>query len=686
MQRRAEVLAPVGSFEALVAAVRSGADAVYFGAKDFSARRNAENFSSEEMREAIKYCRVRGVKTYITLNIMIKDNELHQVMQVAQSAYLNGIDGFIVSDIGLAKMINKAFPEAELHASTQMSVSSPAALPILKQLGFCRVVAAREMSKKQLQIFCDAAKKLSMEVEVFVHGALCMCVSGQCLMSSVLGERSGNRGLCAGPCRLPFKASGSQGYDLSLKDLSLYSYIDELCEMGVASLKIEGRMKRPEYIAAATSACRAAVEWGKVPEELSVLLKNVFSRSGFTDGYYTEKLGADMFGTRTDDDISASKQAISRIHDIYRTERQAVGIEINAEIKRDKPIKLMFSDGSNTVEMLGDIPQLAIKAPAEAQDIISRLEKLGFTPYYSVKTQVDLDEGLFISASDINNMRRELCAVLDQKRAEIPERKINRISYEKSFDLKSGAQKIFARFSAVSQIPDNLEGVAAAVLPLEECLKPNAKTNCELIAQLPRYINDEEVLKRQLALLKEKGVGKVCCGNLASVKLSLDMGFEILGDIGLNICNEKSAEAIFDMGIGSLLLSAEISLASAVGLKTSARKGIFAYGRLPLMLLKNCPLKNGIECKDCDRQGYVTDRKNIRFPISCSAGYCELLNSKPLYLADRLNETKGIDFLLLYFSFEEKQEVQDIIKAYTNSHSDFVCEEYTRGLYYRNLL
>ena len=269
---RPEILAPVGNAEMLYAAVRAGADAVYLGLNNFNARRNAENFTLESLREAARYCHVRGVKVYLTFNIIIGDSELKEALELCVGAAEAGIDAVIVTDIGFAKLIKEAVPSLPIHASTQMTVHSPAALKRLKEMGFDRVVVSREMSREELGEFCEAAKKLNIEVEVFVHGALCMCISGQCLLSSMLGSRSGNRGLCAGPCRLPFGCDGGTGYDLSLKDQSLIPYLGELWDMGVASLKIEGRMKRPEYVASAVAACRQMLLEGKVSEELSKAL------------------------------------------------------------------------------------------------------------------------------------------------------------------------------------------------------------------------------------------------------------------------------------------------------------------------------------------------------------------------------------------------------------------------------
>ncbi len=411
-----EVLAPVGNNEMLIAAVRSGADAVYFGAKDFSARRNAENFGDFELKNVIKYCHIRGVKAYLTLNILIKDSEMADAVDLAKNAYNFGIDGVIVQDIGLAKVLHKLLPDLPLHASTQMSIHTPAALPILKQMGFTQVVVAREMSLEDLKQFCIESQKYNITVEAFVHGALCMSVSGQCLLSAYLGSRSGNRGLCAGPCRLPFKVENGTGYDLSLKDLSHLDYVNELYKIGVRSFKIEGRMKRPEYVAAATKACKAALQTGAVPTDLAETLKNVFSRSGFTSGYLENKLGCDMFGIRTKDDVVSADKAFPLLHEIYRNELQSVAVEVSFKAKKGEEIKLSLCDGENTASMVGPVPDLAQNKAADRESVLKNLNKFGGTPYFAEKLDISLDDGLFLPASVINDLRRQATEMLSEKR------------------------------------------------------------------------------------------------------------------------------------------------------------------------------------------------------------------------------------------------------------------------------
>lgn len=681
MSLKPEVLSPVGSPESLEAAVRSGADAVYIGAKQFSARRNADNFDDNDIRETVRYCHIRGVKVYLALNIMIKQSELADAFAVAKQAYKCGVDAIIISDLGLASLIHKHIPDLQLHASTQMTVHSPACLPTLKELGFSRVVVSREMSKTEFEAFCDEANKIGIEVEVFVHGALCMSVSGQCLLSSVLGARSGNRGLCAGPCRLPFKANDGTGYDLSLKDLCLYEYINELAQMGVASLKIEGRMKRPEYVSAATAACRQAVDNGFIDPKLFKTLQDVFSRSGFTDGYYKGALGRDMFGIRTKDDVIAAGDTYSYLHELYRAERQSVPVKMQAEILADKLITLTITDGKNTVTATGDAPQAAKNKALEKDTVCDSLTKLGNTPYYCEYISVNLDNGLFVAVSALNALRRDAIEKLDNKRAELSIAEYSVPKIESTGNLKGKKQHI-ARFADTSQIPENLDTIKAVILPYE-CEMPDTH-GIEIVAELPRYIVNEAAVIKRLEALKQQGITTAYCGNLSAVVLAKSAGFKVMGSIGLNTNNSESIKAYKQIGVDELMLSAEISLKEIKNISAEIPVGIFAYGRLPLMLTRNCPLKNGRTCDRCDKRGYLTDRKNIQFPVMCRAGYSELLNSAPLYMGDRLSEIPDVDYLLLYFTNETAAEASEIIDMY--NRGDKPIGDYTRNLYYRDLI
>ena len=680
---KGEILSPVGSFEMLEAAVKSGADAVYLGAKDFSARRNAQNFTKEEMKKAVEYCHVRGVKVYLTLNILLKDNELEKAFLLARDAYNMGIDGIIVQDLGFAKILKDYLPQLPLHASTQMSVHSKSALPILKQLGFTQVVVSREMAKKDLEEFCKEAEKYNITVEVFVHGALCMCVSGQCLLSAFLGSRSGNRGLCAGPCRLPFKVKGGTGYDLSLKDLSLLEYITELYGMGVRSFKIEGRMKRPEYVAAATYACKQALYEGSVEKNLNETLQNVFSRSGFTSGYYQNKLGKEMFGIRTKEDVISADKAFPLLHELYRKERKSVAVTIKAEVLKNKPISLTLSDGKNTVTVQGNLPQTAKTKAVSKEDITKNITKLGSTPYYSTDCEISLDGGLFVPSGELNELRRTACEMLDSKRAKLKRTQSNtEFKLNKTKSGKTAVPQIYIRVENKDQIPNSLKGISAVIVPLEKDFEPFL--GVKNIVEIPRGIVSESLIENRLKIYKEKGFETALCGNIAAVTIAKQNGFEVLADTGLNVLNSFSLKTLSELNVKSAVLSAEILLEDVKELDNELPKGIISYGNIPLMLFKNCPVKNGITCKECKQNGSITDRKGTVFPVRCRMGYSELLNSVPICLSDKQDLLSLLEFQILYFTKETKEQTEQIINDYI--YKRIPEYKYTRGLYFRGVM
>lgn len=677
----AEILAPVGSNEMLIAAIRSGADAVYFGAKDFSARRNAENFGTFELKEAIEYCHIRGVKAYLTLNILIKDDEMADAVELAKNAYNFGIDGVIVQDLGLARILHALLPELPLHASTQMSIHTPAALSLLKQMGFTQVVAAREMSFEDLKDFCKMANELDLVVEVFVHGALCMSVSGQCLLSAYFGSRSGNRGLCAGPCRLPFKAENGTGYDLSLKDLSLVEHITDLYNIGVRSFKIEGRMKRPEYVSAATKACKTALYDGFIDTDLAETLQNVFSRSGFTSGYLENKLGRDMFGLRTKEDVISADKAFPVLHEIYRNELQSVAIDLSFTAKVSKEICLTLTDGENTVSVKGAIPDKAQNKAADEESVLKNLNKFGGTPYYLKNFEITLDDGLFLRAGELNELRRNAVEMLSEKRAECKREQVDFIfGNDKPSEQIHKALKTYIRLENADQFPEDFSGVSAVILPLENDF-PIIK-GVKTIVEIPRGIISEGAIIKRLERYKSQGVNTALCGNLSAVKIATDCGFKVMADTGLNVFNSYSANAVAALGATSVVLSNEMLLSDASALASPIEKGIVSYGNIPLMLFKNCPIKNGKSCTDCDKKGVLTDRKGIQFPVRCRMGYSELLNSVPVWIADK--KMQGLDFQILYFTNETKERVSEVITAYKNG-SEPDCK-HTRGLFFRGVI
>ena len=684
MPRETEILAPVGNKDMLVAAVRCGADAVYLGAKDFSARRNADNFDIAELEEEINYCHLRNVKVYLTVNISVKESELEDAFNLVLSAYKKGIDGIIITDLGLASIIHEKIPDLPLHASTQLSVHSPAALPVLKDAGFIRVVIAREMSKTDIKEFCKKAEEVNIEVEAFVHGALCMCMSGQCLLSAFLGSRSGNRGLCAGPCRLPFKAPGGTGFDLSLKDLSLIDYAKKLGSLGVKSLKIEGRMKRPEYVAAATAVCRQSVYDGFVDPDIKEALCNVFSRSGFTAGYYENKLGKDMFGIRTKDDVLSSEKAFSKIHGLYRNELSKIPLKMSVAVKKDSPILLDLTCEEISVKTEGEPPEIAKSKAVTKEDVKKSLLKLGATPYYCSEIEIDLCDGVYIPASTLNELRRKAIEILDTERLKKSNKSTDVTYYHKpEIGNEIKTPEIYCRFESESQIPDNLSGISAIILPLESEPFDNDFGGIIKAVDIPRGILSEKEIADRLKKFRAKGFTVAFCGNLAAVRIAKENGFMVFGDTGLNVFNSKTAAALKNNGAFAVTVSPELKLGESA-FKTELKKGIVAYGNIPLMIFKNCPLKNGRSCDGCDKNGFLTDRQGVKFPVRCRMGYSELLNSVPIWLADRMDELSHCDFITLYFTRETKQEAEKVIYSYKNN---LPCNsEFTRGLYYRGVM
>ena len=653
--------------ESLVAAVRCGANAVYLGTKALNARRGADNFDGEQLKSAIEYAHARGVNVYITLNTLASDSELESAYDTAKTVLSYGADAFIVQDLGVAKMMKECFPSVRLHGSTQCSVSTPDGFAALERLGFARAVIPREMSLDEIK---EIRKSTDMELEIFVHGALCMCVSGQCYLSGMLGGRSGNRGLCAQPCRLSFSADNSGSFDLSLKDLSLISHIDEIADAGVLSLKIEGRMKRPEYVAAAVTACRKAID-GKYNPDDERVLRSVFSRSGFTDGYFT---GArrDMFGTRQKEDVVSAASVLKDLSHLYDNENPLLPISFDFVCTRNKPVSLTATALGKTVCELGEAPEAAINKPMTNDSIEARLSKLGGTQFYADKINITLDEGLIVPASAINSMRRNAVARLSEAQT----REVECAPYTTPKRcVKNRTPYFTARFLSAEQIPEN-HPFRRVFLPIWASEADFAKHNAGV--EIPRGLfGCQERLERDLKRLFNSGVRMALCANLGAYKTAERLGFEVYGDFGLNVFNSETASLI-----NSPVLSFELTLEQAN--RIDARDtGIIGYGKIPLMLTRNCPVKNRIGCEACGKNGTLTDRKGYKFSVKCSSYPCvEILNPLPIYLGDRLSEVKT-DFVHFYFTDESKCDVERLLNMYKNN--DKFLGKYTRGLYYRGV-
>lgn len=692
-----ELLAPAGSMEALRAAVCNGADAVYLGADTFNARINARNFSAADLQEAVVYCHVRGVKVHLTLNTLVLDREMPRAAELIRLAASCGVDAFIVQDLGVVSLCRQLAPDVPIHASTQMSIHSLEGVMEAAALGCSRVVLARELPAEEIAHIC---KKSPVEIEVFVHGALCMCYSGQCYLSSVIGRRSGNRGQCAQPCRLPYGYGRfeSTRYPLSLKDNCLAGELDELRRMGVASIKIEGRMKRPEYVAIVTRAYRTVLNGGKLtPSDLQEL-ETAFSRQGFTDGYFRGQTGSDMFGRRQEGEDTADLFASARAT-YEQGEPQRIGVRFYAMIRRGEPAQLAVEDpDGNLCRTCGPVPEQAVYRSLTPQDLEQQLKKTGGTPYLCTAVRSSLDPDLMLPASAINAMRRDVIAELTAKRGRAAPARLNAYDEPPRYDGIAGEPQLTIAVRTAGQITSRMLSMKPTVLyvPLSELaehpdLPQRVSVETQLAAILPRVIWSGELapIARQLRTVYEMGVRQVLAGNLGQLHIARAAGFAVRGDFGLNIVNSRAMRYLREQGLDSQLLSFELTLPQVRDISKAVPAELLIYGRLPLMLMENCVMKNRTGICAC-QTGTVrlVDRVGEEFPIVKDPGTCRnvLLNGKKLYLLDKKDALRGMGLwaLRLQFTTENPGEIDKVLMDY-QGRAVFDAGSYTRGLYSRGV-
>ena len=692
-----ELLAPAGSMEALRAAVCNGADAVYLGADTFNARMNARNFSAADLQEAVVYCHVRGVKVHLTLNTLVLDREMPRAAELIRMAASCGVDAFIVQDLGMVSLCRQLAPDVPIHASTQMSIHSLEGVMEAAALGCSRVVLARELPAEEIAHIC---KKSPVEIEVFVHGALCMCYSGQCYLSSVIGRRSGNRGQCAQPCRLPYGYGRfeSTRYPLSLKDNCLAGELDELRRMGVASIKIEGRMKRPEYVAIVTRAYRTVLNGGKLmPSDLQEL-ETAFSRQGFTDGYFRGQTGSDMFGRRQEGEDTADLFASARAT-YEQGEPQRIGVRFYAMIRRGEPAQLAVEDpDGNLCRTRGPVPEQAVYRSLTPQDLEQQLKKTGGTPYLCTAVRSSLDPDLMLPASAINAMRRDVIAELTAKRGRAAPAHLNAYDEPPRYDGIAGEPQLTIAVRTAGQITSRMLSMKPTVLyvPLSELaehpdLPQRVGVETQLAAILPRVIWSGELapVARQLRTVYEMGVRQVLAGNLGQLHIARAAGFAVRGDFGLNIVNSRAMRYLREQGLDSQLLSFELTLPQIRDISKAVPAELLIYGRLPLMLMENCVMKNRTGICAC-QTGTVrlVDRVGEEFPIVKDPGTCRnvLLNGKKLYLLDKKDAFRGMGLwaLRLQFTTENPSEIDKVLMDY-QGRAVFDAGSYTRGLYSRGV-
>ena len=673
-----EILAPAGNFEAAKAAVLGGADAIYVGGTVLNARRAAAGFDGQQLKELVAYCSLRKVKVYVTVNTMTKESELPQLVQLVEEIAQAGADGVIVADLGVARVIRDICPTLPLHASTQMNVHTPEGVRYLERLGFKRVVLARELTLEEIREICQSTQ---LEIEVFAHGALCMSCSGNCYLSSVIGQKSGNRGLCAQPCRLPYEG---ERYPLSLKDLSLATRYDQLKAAGIASLKIEGRLKSPEYVGSVCRVFAKAKAGQPVTDSDMRDLMHIFSRDGFTDGYLTGRIGPEMFGVKTKTEYADYKQAVAQVVKTFKEGYELKKRPLSFELKmRESYCRLTVECEGFTATVEGPPPEPAFKREVTAEDAQRALSKLGGTPFELIQCKARVEHDLFYPAAAFNDLRRRALELVEQHFAPVP---------HTTYPLPPAAN------GTASQSTPALEGwfwePANAVKDprLARYWLNGAKTrDCIPFAQDPRAgvffpaLIGDGPLEKMATRLYEAGFRHGLCRNVGQAPLLKKIGFTVHGDFSMNLANRYALTEVAPL-LETATLSFELTLREIRALPKPLPCGIIIYGRLPLMQTKNCMLKNFTTCKE-HRGGVIQDRTGRQFPILCDYD-CQniLLNSTPLYLADRNREWQetGITFGRLLFTHESAQEIASLLDAYTKGAPH--PEEYNRGLYYRGVL
>ena len=684
-----EILAPVGNEEMLRAAVFSGADAVYLGFSGFNARTSANNFNADTLKDAVAFCHARGVAVHVALNTTVYGGELPALEAAIRAVAASGADAVICQDLAVATLIGKIAPQLPRHGSTQMSVHSLQGALELKELGFTRVVLARELSMPEVE---HITKHCGIETECFVHGALCMCVSGQCYMSAFLGGRSGNRGSCAGPCRLPFEANalpeGKPGrlHHLSLKDNSVIDKLDKLQALGVASAKIEGRLRTPEYVAAAVSACLAGREGRAYDRDL---LKNAFSRSGFTSGYLDGKIDGTMFGVRSEADAEQTKKTLPMLRELYRRERSRVPVKMKLEIEEGgEKLTVTDADGSKAFAYGDAEPQPARTDPTES--LHRSLAKTGGTPF-AVEDQditVEMDGGpWFIPGGAVNELRREALDALLKKR-EVLRPWPTTEEHVPALPLRTlpPHRTLRARFESWEQVPERaLDGIEYLILPIAQADRVPREWRAKTLLELPRVMFGklEEDTARRIAATQDSGFAGYEVSNIAHLRLC--RGLPMSGSFGLNITNQLAAQFYADNGLGSMLILPEVKDGdiSTIAPTHDGRPvptGVLVYGHMPLMVTRACPLQNIHDCAHCDKTGVLTDRKAKKFPVRCGLGVRTIYNPVPIYMGDKPGALT-VDYGVAYFTLESREEaaqILDMIRAHAPFEGDF-----TRGLYFK---
>ena len=692
-----ELLSPAGSPESVLAAVQNGADAVYMGLGDFNARRNATNFNDEEFEKAVRYCHVRGCKVYVTMNTLVLDREMPSALELARRVSDVGADAILVQDLGLLSVLRRAVPDIPLHASTQMSLHSLEGVKAAAKMGLTRAVLSRELPFEQIKYI---AKNAPIETEIFVHGALCFSYSGQCYMSSLIGRRSGNRGMCAQPCRLEYTMGGrnEDSHPLSLKDNCLVEHLQEIEDAGVACVKIEGRMKRPEYTGIVTGVYSKVIREHRTPTEEELLaLETAFSRQGFTQGYFKGDK-SDMFGVRgvIDRETESVYRAARKAYADKETNR--VPVKLYAVIDAGTNILGAAEDAEgHKVALTGEIPQKAMRTPLSEEQVNSQLGKTGGTPYFCEAAQSRVAPNLYVPVKNLNALRNELLDKLSEERAKPPVRRSFELPDKLRTEPVAGTPADIYQVLTAEQLSPALAEMkpACVYVPLTvmcesfDKLKPFVMNGTVPVVVLPRVITDNQTddIRKKLRQLYSLGIREALVGNLGHISLAREAGMQLRADFGMNVFNSYSLEMIKVMGFKSATVSFEMMMAQIRDMAKCLPTEIIAYGRLPLMVTEQCIISRSAGKCSCTVPNQLSDRKGQKFPVVREYDHRNVIyNAHKLFMADKWTDVcaAGIWAQRLIFTTESAEECVMVAKSY-RGENDYRPNDLTRGLYYRGV-
>ncbi len=690
-----ELLAPAGNYDCLIAAVQSGADAVYLAGKSFGARSFADNFDNSELERAVDYCHVRGVSVYVTVNTLVLDSEMKELGDYLIFLSRIGVDAIIVQDLGVAEIAKKLVPELPVHASTQMTVQNAEGVRFLEKHGIKRVVLSRELSLSDITAISE---KTEAELEVFGHGALCMCYSGQCLLSSIIGGRSGNRGKCAQPCRLPYSVNEkkNKSFVMSLKDLISLNHIQKLSEIGVSSLKIEGRMKGPAYVSAVVRVYRKYLDNpGSVSEADFELLNSVFNRGGLTDGYLANKTGKEMFALdKPDNPYLKSGAALEKeLTQVLNGENRKIHIDGKVIIKAGKePVVSVWNDRVSVSLRCPELPDKALKTAIDAESVGLQMNKTGSTPFIFKNIEIEVDDGLFISAGNLNKIRRDALDLfeknlIDSYKREIPATASDLVCNENISPHTYVCEVTnVEQFEVVKDLSFDKIYVPIGIIKGHKKLIDEYKTR--IIIVLPAILREKEFghYVDSAKDFLDSGYYGVLIHNISLINAF--SGYNIFGGFRLNVFNSVTDRFLSGFDFESCELSPELTLKQIRNIKKSIPAQVMVYGRLPLTVSENCLIRNGSSCP-CKNENYITDRLGMRFPVIKDGDICRsvVLNCKKTFMGFDMNKIKeaGISHSRIYFTDETPEECRKICETFLHN-GDYRPDDFTNGHFFKGVV